>query len=212
MQMLFLIKSFFIGIAAVCGLGPIFLLTFNRSTRFGFAHGFVTSLGAGVGDGLLFSLGLLGVLQILEGSMRMIMLMDFVGGCLIIALGIKMLEYQLPNISHQGDVRSLARCWIKPFLLTIFNPAALVFFMMVSVQLIPKSGQRVPLYLIGAASCMVMLGSVLMLTGIAYMASKVGARLNRRYLKIISFISGICLILCGLYFLHDSAILLLQSI
>ncbi len=212
MYVLFLLKSFFIGVAAVCGLGPIFLLTLNRSAKRGFLHGVVTASGAAVGDGFLFLLGLLGVLQVLEGSSQLIIVMDLVGGCLVIMLGVKMLEYKMPKTSQQQDRLPLAFCWIKPFFLTILNPAALIFFMMVSVQIIPKSGLSIPFYLVAFSSAMVALGSVIALSGVAYMASTVGARVNQKYIENISYVSGAFLIVLGIYFLSDSVILLLQSL
>ena len=62
----FLIQSFFIGVLAASGCGPIFVLTFNRSAVCGFWKGLATALGASIGDSSYFMLGLLGALTVIK--------------------------------------------------------------------------------------------------------------------------------------------------
>ena len=43
-------KCYAIGIMAASGIGPIFVLTFNRGAIHGFLRGFATAMGAAVAD------------------------------------------------------------------------------------------------------------------------------------------------------------------
>ncbi len=73
MKTLFLLKCFALGVSAASGVGPIFVLTFNRGALKGLGRGLATALGSALGDALLFLLGLLGLLSILGGSKNMVL-------------------------------------------------------------------------------------------------------------------------------------------
>ena len=88
----FFVNSFFIGVLAASGCGPIFVLTFNRSAVCGFFKGFVTAVGASLGDGLYFLLGLIGVLAFVGELKSFMIFLDIIGGIILIVLGINSLK------------------------------------------------------------------------------------------------------------------------
>ena len=65
-DLVFLFKCFLVGVVGNLSLGPIFLLTFNRSARYGMSKGFAIAVGASLADALLFFLGLTGALSLLD--------------------------------------------------------------------------------------------------------------------------------------------------
>lgn len=54
MGVVFLLKAFFTGFCAASAVGPVFIMTFNRSALHGMHLGIATALGAAVTDGFLF--------------------------------------------------------------------------------------------------------------------------------------------------------------
>ena len=51
----FLMFCYVVGIISTIGIGPIFVLTFNRAAIYGFWKGFATAIGSSVADGILFA-------------------------------------------------------------------------------------------------------------------------------------------------------------
>ena len=44
-------NCFLVGLMSAAAIGPIFVLVFNRGALYGFRKGFITALGAAIGDG-----------------------------------------------------------------------------------------------------------------------------------------------------------------
>ncbi len=87
----FLLKCFVVGIIATSGVGPIFILTFNKGAVHGFLRGFATALGAAVADAFFFFLALMGILTTIGDSRRFMLVLDLVGGVVLLFIGYRML-------------------------------------------------------------------------------------------------------------------------
>lgn len=198
-----LIRCFLIGVLASGSLGPIFILTFNRGSVYGFLRGFATALGACVADGLYFFLSLIGILAILKESMSFMFVLDTLGGFLLIFMGI----YSLRKAKHGEKFVSYEQklgVWItavKSFFITILNPLALFFFMLIGVQILPENAFSLSLHQVLIASLFVVLGSLSILTTVSFIASHIGNALSKKSLKRISFVSGLIFIGVGLFLL-----------
>lgn len=204
MKLLFILKCFALGMSAASGVGPIFVLTFNRGALKGFGKGFATALGSALGDALLFFLGLIGLLGLLQGSRNTIIFLDLVGGIALVILGTKMLHSTPNYIRERMNIHeSYSSTITKSFLLTVINPLAIFFFLIVSVQLLPAGYKSLSLNQIISASFIVGLGSLLALTLVAFIASKIGKTLSLEYLSKISYATGILFIGIGIYFFSD---------
>ena len=201
MFILMIVKSFFIGILAVCGLGPVCILTVNRTTKYGMTHGFISALGACIGDGLLFSLGLLGILHTIKTSELINGFLHLSGGIFMIVFGIAMLDYKVSTVSEQYEKKSLISYWIKPFVLTMFNPASLIFFITTSMHIIQYQESSIPIKYIFLGSASVSLGSFLTLALLVYLAHIMGSLLKKIYLQKIAYFSGMLLMGAGAYFI-----------
>jgi len=200
----FFLKCFLVGVSVASAVGPIFVLTFNRAAHHGFLKGFFTALGSAFGDTLLFLLGGIGLLSLIEGSKKIILCMDLVGGCALILSGIRMLEgkgtYKQP---HEQSGLSIFGIMSESFFLTIINPLALVFFMFISVQLLPEGVSRLTFVQIIGGSLMIAIGSLSIFTIVSLVASRLGKSMNPKSLHLIEQITGIILMGIGFYFLGD---------
>lgn len=200
----FLLKSFLIGILAASGCGPIFVLTFNRSAVCGFWKGFATALGASLGDSLYFMLGLVGALAVIGESRYFFIGLDLVGGLVLLALGWHTLKKvrQVVCVAVECSYSMLLSIG-KAFTLTVLNPLVILFFMAVSIQVLPSNAGRLPYPYLAASVLCVLLGSLLVLSLVALIASYLGSCLSAKRFRIISGITGFGFILFGAYLLFD---------
>jgi len=207
MNFMYLLKCFFLGFSAASTIGPIFVLTFNKGAVYGFWRGFATALGAAIGDGLLFLLGLLGVLNLLESSKKLMLIMDLVGGLVLIFLGFHMmLSQEAKKDSKQIEIPSVGPAYLtvfKSFILTVINPLTILFFMFMGIQILPQEDMFLSINQVFTSGLMVASGSLSMLSLVSLCASLLGSVINPRTIKIVSYITGIIFIAIGVYFLGD---------
>jgi threonine/homoserine/homoserine lactone efflux protein len=200
----FLVKCFLIGLSAASAVGPIFVLTFNNGALRGFVKGFFTGLGAAIGDGLLLLLGLIGILSFFEDSQRYQIGIDFAGGFLLLIFGISMFfSHKKIDAKPILVAPNLTLTVFKTFLATVLNPITLFFFMFISSQLLETGPQPSRSTLI-FGSLMASLGSLTILTTVAYIASRLGNAISTKNLRIISFVTGSIVIGIGGYFFFDA--------
>ena len=207
-----LYRCFLVGILASSTLGPIFILTFNRGAIYGFLKGLATALGACIADGLYFFLGLLGVLTVLEESKKFMFLLDIVGGVLLVLLGIYSLRKAKRDV-NAACIESRLGVWlimIKSFVITIFNPLVLFFFIFIGVQVLPEGVESLQFKEVVFGSIMVCLGSLSILSIVALISSLIGSCINQKWLKFISVATGFIFIGVGVYFLNDFAVNLVR--
>ncbi|MFH1643644.1 MAG: LysE family transporter [bacterium] len=196
----FIFKCYIIGILGATGLGPIFVLTFNRGATKGFWAGFVTALGAAAADSLFFFLGLAGALAFIGESARVISVLDVFGGLLLFFLGYNSIKKVRKFEVQDGEKRkSFLLLASKAFLLTVINPLVLLFFMIISVQVLPNGVKTLTLFQYGISSFMVFLGSGTILTAVAAAGFLLGKGISYKRLKFLSLISGIVFIIAGIY-------------
>jgi threonine/homoserine/homoserine lactone efflux protein len=190
MDIPFFLRCFFIGMLAASGCGPIFVLTFNRSAVCGFWRGFATAIGASLGDSFYFLLGLLGALAVISELKYFMIFLDMIGGILLLALGVHSLKKMKQVVCVTIECSYSAVYAIsKAFTITVFNPLVILFFMAVTLQVIPDNVKRF--------SSLAVLGTV------SLVASCLGSCITTKRLRIISGFTGGIFILFGLYLLGD---------
>jgi threonine/homoserine/homoserine lactone efflux protein len=201
MDYVILLRCFLIGVLSSSSFGPIFILTFNRGAVYGFLRGFATALGACIVDGIYFFLGLIGVLTFLKESRNFMVLFDVLGGFMLVFFGVyslRKITMSLPNVSIGGKL-GIGITVVKSFMLTIFNPLVLLFFMLLGAQVLPAGIQNLTLKQTFAASVMVMIGSLSILSFVSLAASLLGKCMSEFQLKCIYFVTGIAFIGIGTY-------------
>lgn len=209
----FFMKCFLIGVLASSGIGPIFILTFNRSAMYGFSHGLATALGAGIGDTLFFALSLRGILGAIQSSPRIVMLLDALGGIILLFVASHLLKktYQTVSLSI-GEKESLHTTFLKSFILTILNPMTIFFFIVITMKFFPSLEGYTSLHEMMLGCSMVTLGSLSVLGSVSFVASFIGHNMQSSTLRIISYISGIGFFLFGLYLLSHFFIVFTQGL
>lgn len=207
----FLVKCFFIGISAASGVGPIFLLTLNSSSLFGFWAGFSTALGAALADSFYFFLAMFGLLSIIESMGEALLFMEGLSSGLLIAFGLHLLRKKsTPEKQATPTNQPLILCMVKSFFLTMLNPLMLFFFIFVSVNVLPTGAATLSKRMLLLGGLAVGGGSLTLLTLIAALGSLAGSKIKRSSLETFSRFTGLIFGGIGIYLLIDFAIKLLK--
>lgn len=121
-----------VGLLIAAPVGPIGLLTVQRTLQRGQAAGLATGLGAAAADAVYGAVGAYGVHGLIAwlGGLRMPLAM--VGGLLLLALAWR--TWQAPVDEHVAparDARDLLGLFAGTFVLTLSNPATILSFVAV---------------------------------------------------------------------------------
>jgi len=132
MTYLYLVASGVVmGLIAAVPIGPVNLICIRRTFAFGPLNGFMSGLGAALGDGIFAAItgfGLTWVAQLIEGYATII---ELIGGGMLVWFGFR--TFFAPPMTKvencEGDgATNLVRSMISTFALTITNPATLLAF------------------------------------------------------------------------------------
>src|SRR3954467_5238188 len=109
------------GLIAAVPIGPVNLICIRRSFAFGPLNGFVSGLGAALGDGLfaaIMGFGLTWIAQMIEGYATII---ELIGGAMMVWMGYKIfLSPPVPRCTDDGpdsEATNLARAMVSTFAL-----------------------------------------------------------------------------------------------
>lgn len=133
MTALYLILSGMVmGLVAAVPIGPVNLICIRRSFAFGPVNGFVSGLGAALGDGLfaaIMGFGLTWIAQMIEGYAQII---ELIGGAMMVWMGYKTFvsPFFPRNVDDKADKEgtNLFRAILSTFVLTVTNPVTLLSF------------------------------------------------------------------------------------
>lgn len=129
--LLLIFSGIVMGLIAAVPVGPVNLLCIRRTFAHGPLNGFVSGLGAALGDGVfaaVMGLGLTWVAQLIEGYAIII---ELTGGALMVFFGSRTFMAPVVPRVEDGTVSgnsTLAGAIFSTFALTVTNPATLVFF------------------------------------------------------------------------------------
>ena len=202
-----LLSSYLFGLFLTLGVGPVFIFIFNTSALYGFFRGFVVSVGASVADGILFALGVRGVLSLIRESAHALLALDLVGGIALIFIGIKSMRgvaVQSLNSTYTDD-QGAAILFSKSFFLTLLNPMSVAFFAFAGLKVLPEEFLSLSLAYLVINSFLVCVGTLTGLVCLSGIACYVGSSMPESYLRLVSKIGGVIFLGVGIYFLCDLA-------
>jgi threonine/homoserine/homoserine lactone efflux protein len=131
-SLLLIFSGIVMGLVAAVPIGPVNLICIRRTFAFGPLNGFVSGLGAALGDGVFAAvtgLGLTFVAMLIQGYATLI---ELVGSALMVFLGYRALSAPvIPRLDEESGDRggaTLVGAIASTFALTITNPATLLAF------------------------------------------------------------------------------------
>ena len=204
-----------IGLIAAAPIGPVNLICIRRTLHYGMLNGFLSGMGAALGDGLfaiITGFGLTAAAQMIEGFSTALQL---AGGTLLIIFGLytyfAKVDTQLTSKAEAREkgASTLVGTIASTFALTMTNPATLFGFTAMFTGLNGLAGADASFF--GAAFVVigVVLGSALWWLVLTTAVGLVHAKIDDRVIRIINHGSGLLVALFGAAVLYHVATKLL---
>lgn len=201
MNLEFLYKGLLLGFSVAAPIGPIGVLCINRTINKNFIAGFVSGLGAATADliyGLIAGLGLTVISTFLINQKFWI---QIIGLFFLFHIGIKTIIKKDNDIEFKSVTdKGLLKDYFSTLILTITNPMTILFFIAVFAGL----GLSVTIngfYSIIQLVLGVFVGSCIWWLFLSGLTDRLKTRISKRILKKTDLLSGIMILLFGLFIL-----------
>ncbi|MDA2728958.1 LysE family transporter [Bacillus cereus] len=190
----------FLGLSLSAPMGPINAAQLEKGIRSGFFHAWILGIGALLADVIYMALIYLGVIHFLEKDIIKLFLWSF-GAFVLIYTGIESLKNANQiSISNTRNDDSIIKSFFSGFFMSLSNPLTILFWLGIFGSILAKAAssytkEQLLLYSFGT-----ILGIFIWDITMASTSSIFRKILNTRILSLITVISGISLIIYGLYF------------
>lgn len=205
-----LLSGVVMGLIAAVPVGPVNLICIRRTFAFGTANGFVSGLGAALGDAIFAAItgfGLTWIAQLIEGYATII---ELVGGAMMVWMGYRIFVSppvtRCPEEKAEGEGTNLARAMLSTFLLTITNPATLLAFTVMFAGLGGLAGGAGTFHDAGFVVAGVLLGSAGWWLALTAVIGLFHTRIDETAMRRINRGSGFLVAVFGLVVLVHLAI------
>jgi threonine/homoserine/homoserine lactone efflux protein len=204
------ISGIFMGLVAAVPIGPVNLICIRRTFAFGPVNGFVSGLGAALGDGLFAAItgfGLTWIAQLIEGYATII---ELVGGAMMVWMGFRtFMSPPIPRCAEErpdGEGTNLARAMISTFALTVTNPVTLLSFGVMFASLGGLAGGAGSFHDAGFVVAGVIGGSAGWWLALTTLIGLFHTRIDEKAMQLINRICGVLVTVCGLVVLVHLAL------
>ena len=121
------------GLIVAAPIGPVNLICIRRTLAYGPINGFLSGLGAALGDGIFAAVTAFGLTAISQWITGYSHLLQLIGGLMLLGFGLHVFRADVTSLGdQQGTPRdgsaSLVHALLSTFALTITNPATLFGF------------------------------------------------------------------------------------
>ncbi|MBD7938003.1 LysE family transporter [Cytobacillus sp. Sa5YUA1] len=192
-----LIKGLIIGVSIAAPVGPIGILCIRRTIEHGRFVGFVSGLGAATADALYGLIAGFGLAIITNFLIEQQFWLQLIGSTFLCYLGVKIFFSRPSNKSAKAKGNKPFTAYASTFFLTITNPVTILSFIAIFSGLGITNNYTTTLSLILVLG--VFLGSALWWLLLSNIAGIVTNRMKSFSLSFVNRISGLILLLFGLY-------------
>lgn len=190
-----------LGLSLAAPIGPVNAAQIDRGIKNGFLHSWLVGLGATVADAIYMFLVFVGVYHLIEIPFVQSFLWLF-GFFVLVYTGIESLS-GASNISmdkKRSKQESHLKSFLAGFFMSLFNPITILFWLGIFGSILAKTvtsfgTTEVILYVTA-----IFIGITVWDITMATVASSMRKLLTTKFLKVISFLSGLSLIGFGVYF------------
>jgi len=204
------ISGIVMGLIAAVPIGPVNLSCIRRTFAFGPLNGFVSGLGAALGDGIFAAItgfGLTWIAQLIEGYATII---ELIGGAMMVWMGYRtFISPPVPRcVEEKPDSggTNLMRAIISTFALTVTNPVTLLSFGVMFASLGGLAGGAGSFHDAGFVVAGVIGGSAGWWLALTMLIGLFHTRIDEQAMRIINRICGVLVMGCGLVVLVHLAI------
>lgn len=195
-----MLSYIFLGLSLAAPIGPVNAAQLNKGLQSGFLHAWMLGLGSMSADIIYMIAVYVGLAQILEEPIVKTFLWLF-GGFVLIYTGVESI-FQSDHVlfRQKKEKESVFRSFLTGFFMSLSNPLTIVFWLGVYGSVLAQSAHHYDtIQLLFYSSCII-LGLFIWDITMATMSSIFKNYLSFKFLKLISKVSALSLIIFGIYF------------
>jgi threonine/homoserine/homoserine lactone efflux protein len=183
-------QSLLIGFSIAAPVGPIGLLTIQRTLNQGPAAGLATGMGAALADAAYGAVGAFGVTVLIQALTAARMPLAIGGAAFLLWMAWSIWRAPVAEQAAQaGSGRDLLRCFAGTFVLTLSNPATILSFIAVFGALAGRLQVASPWTMIAG----VLIGSALWWLLLATAVGRLRERFDARWRRRVNLASAVVL-------------------
>ncbi|EKN70118.1 lysine exporter protein LysE/YggA [Neobacillus bataviensis LMG 21833] len=200
MSISILISYIILGFTLAAPIGPVNSARLDKGIKNGFWHAWIVGVGSMIADGCFMLLVYLGMVQFLDIPIFQIFLWLF-GGFVLIYSGVESIKNSNTiTLNYSRKKESIFKCFLTGFILSISSPLSILFWLGIYGSVLAKTIQTNGTEMLLLYSSMIFLGLTFWDIFVAALTSGFRKLLNVKSLIAISIVSGVSLIVFGLYF------------
>ncbi|MDU1844029.1 MAG: LysE family transporter [Niallia nealsonii] len=195
-----LLSYILLGFTLAAPIGPVNSARIDKGIKNGFWHAWIVGFGSMLADGLFMGMVYMGMVHFLEIDIVQIFLWLF-GGFILIYTGMEsVIGAQNLKLDSLRGKDSLFKCFLTGFVMSITSPLSILFWLGIYGSDLAKTAQENGTSSLLIYSSMIFLGLTLWDLIVAALTNGFRRFLTLATLRGISIISGVSLVLFGLYF------------
>lgn len=139
------VSSLLIGLSIAAPVGPIGVLTIQRSLKQGLRAGLATGLGAAVADAVYGAIGAFGVSWLIQALVAVRLPLALLGAGFLLWMAWKLVRE--PVVEHTMSAEAVRSCWqyfATTFVLTLTNPLTILSFAAIFSAMAGRSAVTAP--------------------------------------------------------------------
>lgn len=195
-----LVSYIILGFTLAAPIGPVNSARLDIGIKNGFWHAWVVGVGSMMADGIFMLMVFLGIVQFLGVPIVQIFLWLF-GGFVLIYTGFESIKNaNTITLTYIRKRDSLLKCFLTGFIMSITSPLSILFWLGIYGSVLAKTALTNGTESLLIYSSMIFFGLTIWDVLIAALTSGFRKFLNTKSLIVISIISGVSLIMFGIYF------------
>ena len=199
-----------LGFTLAAPIGPVNSARLDKGIKNGFWHAWVVGVGSMIADGIFMLMVYLGMVQFLGIPIVQIFLWLF-GGFILIYSGVESIKNaNTITLNYSRQKESLFKCFITGFIMSITSPLSILFWLGIYGSVLAKTAQTNGTESLLIYSSMIFLGLTFWDIFVAALTTGFRKLLNVKSLIAISIISGLSLVIFGVYFSYQGVDALLR--
>jgi len=185
-----LLKGFILGVSVAAPVGPISVLIFTRTLKFGFLGGIFSASGAAMADAFYAAVAAFGLTLVSTFLLEMQTPIRAIGAAILLILGVLALRKKHFETTGGESKRGLLQGFGVTFLLTLSNPMTILLFatLFAGLSLAEIQAAHTTAGFLVAGT---FLGTFTWMVGICTGAFYLRAKVTEKMLKNLNKVSGI---------------------